>query len=826
MELETYNKKRDFQKTAEPAGEIGQSGEELQFVIQKHAARRLHYDFRLEWKGVLLSWAVPKGPSMDPHDKRLAVHVEDHPLDYGEFEGVIPKGEYGAGTVQLFDEGTWTPLKDVDKALAEGELKFELDGKRFQGRFVLVRIRSDNDEDDNWLLIKEKDDYAREESGISGLETSISSGRTMEEITKEGVKKEPGTRDSRTETGKADLLKALPFTSAKPMLARLVSKPPSGAGWRHEIKYDGYRLLVFLEGSQVRMITRGGHDWTDRFADLAADFDRWERTANLVLDGEVVFFEPSGRSDFQSLQSSLKSADKKPLTFVAFDVLAVGNQDVRNLSLEQRQALLEELLQNAPKSIIPSPYTEGDHLRLFDQLCLKELEGLVSKRLGSRYSGERSDDWVKSKCVLGQEFVVAGYTRSEKKRTGLSSLILAINDGGNLKYAGRTGTGFTEADSKQLVKQFQPYLQENTSVDIPEQYRQPEQIFWMKPELVVEVKFAEWTDDEIVRQAVFMGLREDKKPLEVEMEKETSGKAPVSKKKVGNKKQAKDRDQVTIKGVRISTPDKVYDPDNNLTKGQVAEYYQDISEWMLPHLKDRLVSMVRAPEGIAGETFFSRHAAGQIAHVKDVPVREKSGEEDLYIAITDFKGLISAVQMSTIEFHTWGSRLPEIELPDQLVFDLDPDVGMDLTQVRQGVRDLFGLLNQLQLKSFVKTSGGKGYHVMVPMQPQAEWGVAKQFAQNLAKEMAKRWPKLYTASMSKQKRKGKIFIDWIRNGRAATSVCAFSLRSRSGLPISWPISWEQLDQIAPNQVTIQNYHDYLNEDPWEDFFNVTQSLKA
>lgn len=310
------------------------------------------------------------------------------------------------------------------------------------------------------------------------------------------------------------------------------------------------------------------------------------------------------------------------------------------------------------------------------------------------------------------------------------------------------------------------------------------------------------------------------------MEKETPGKAPVSKKKVVDKKQSKKLDQITINGVRISTPNKIYDPDNNLTKGQVAKYYQDISEWMLPHLKDRLVSLVRAPEGIRGETFFSRHASGQIAHVKDVPVQEKSGGEDLYIAITDFKGLMSAVQMSTIEFHTWGSRIPEIELPDQLVFDMDPDEGMELTQVRQGVRDLYGLLNQLQLKSFVKTSGGKGYHIMVPLQPNADWEVAKQFTQNLAKEMSKRWPKLYTDSMSKEKRKGKIFIDYIRNGRSATSVCVFSLRARSGLPISWPISWDQLDQIAPNQVTIQNYHDYLNEDFWKEYFKVNQSLKA
>ncbi|HZK16713.1 MAG TPA: DNA ligase D [Anaerolineaceae bacterium] len=826
MTLDAYNEKRDFKKTAEPVGELRQSSEELQFVIQKHVARSLHYDFRLEWKGVLLSWAVPKGPSMNPGDKRLAVHVEDHPLDYAGFEGVIPKGEYGAGTVQLFDRGTWTPLRDVDQGLKEGELKFELEGTRFKGRFVLVRIRSDKEKDDNWLLIKEKDEYAREQSGIEEFETSVSSGRTMEEISQGGDAKESGSDAEGIKNSKANLQKDLPFSTAKPMLAKLVSKPPTGAGWRHEIKYDGYRLLVYLEGSQIRMITRGGHDWTDRFADLAADFKSWERSANMVLDGEVVFFERSGRSDFQSLQSSMKSDKKKPLTFIVFDVLAVGNQDVRDLPLEKRQSLLEELMQDAPKSIVRSPYSEGNHLNMFDQLCQKGLEGMVSKRLGSRYSGERSDDWVKSKCVLRQEFVVAGYTRSEKKRSGLSSLILAINKDGDLQYAGRAGTGFKDTESKQLVKHFQPYLQETASVEIPKQYRQPEKIFWMKPELVVEVKFAEWTNDEIVRQAVFMGLREDKQPSEVVMEKETQKKGPSNSKKVVNAKQSKGREEIIVDGIHISSPDKVYDPDHNLTKAQVAEYYQDISERMLPHLQDRLVSLVRAPDGIDGETFFSRHAAGQIDHVKDVPVREKSGEEDIYIAITDFKGLMSAVQMSTIEFHTWGSRLPEMELPDQLVFDIDPDVGLGISQVRQGVLDLRGLLDLLGLKSFLKTSGGKGYHIMVPLKPQADWAAAKRFAQNLAKEMAKRWPKLYTSSMSKQKRKGKIFVDWIRNSRSATSVCVYSLRARSGLPISWPISWEKLDQIVPNQVTIQNYADYLDEAPWEDYFDVTQSLKT
>ncbi|MDD2521693.1 MAG: DNA ligase D [Anaerolineaceae bacterium] len=825
MALETYNKKRDFKKTPEPAGKVVKSGEKLRYALQKHAARRLHYDLRLEWNGVLLSWAVPKGPSMNPADKRLAVHVEDHPLDYRTFEGVIPKGEYGAGTVQLFDEGTWTPISDVEQGLKEGELKFDLEGKRFVGRFVLVRIRAKDGEDKNWLLIKEKDEFAQNESGIDGLERSISSDRTMEEIANETNKKEAEPKATESEITVADLTQALPFTTATPMLATLVSKTPSGAGWRHEIKFDGYRLLVFLEGDKVRMITRGGHDWTERFSGLADDFKKWQRPANMVLDGEVVFFDPSGKSDFQRLQSSIKAGGKDQLSFVAFDLLAVGDQDTRSLPLEQRQALLAELMEIRPKSVIPSPYTEGYHLPLFDQLCEKGLEGLISKRKGSLYSGDRSKDWVKSKCVRRQEFVIAGYTRSEKKRSGLSSLLLAVYDDGQLKYAGRTGTGFTDAESVELVKKFRQLLQEEPSVTIPREYRPPEDIFWMKPELVAEVKFAEWTDDEVVRQAVFIGLREDKQPEEVKMEKEEKTGKPVEKKITAKTSKTTKPQEIVLGGVRISSPDKIYDPENNLTKRQVAEYYETIAERMLPHLEKRIVSLVRAPEGITEETFFSRHAAGQIPYVMDVPVQEKTGEEDIYFAISDIKGILGSVQMSAIEFHTWGSRLPEFELPDQLVFDLDPDEGLGLENIRQGVRDLHNLLDQLKLESFLKTSGGKGYHVMVPLQPQADWEAARFFAKNLATEMSKRWPKLYTATMSKAKRKGKIFIDWIRNGRSATSVCVYSLRARPGLPISWPISWDALDEIVPNQVNIQNYPDYIDDDAWESYFSVEQSLK-
>lgn len=826
MPLETYNKKRDFNKTPEPAGKVEKSGGNMRYALQKHAASRLHYDLRLEWNGVLLSWVVPKGPSMNPADKRLAVHVEDHPLDYREFEGVIPKGEYGAGTVQLFDEGTWAPITDVDKGLEKGEIKFVLAGKRFRGQFVLVRIHSRDGDDKNWLLIKEKDEFVQNDSGIGGLERSVSSGRTMEEITKEGVQKDPKPDQQVPEKRTVDLKKPLPFSTATPMLASLISRAPSSAGWRHEIKYDGYRLLVFLEGDQVRMITRNGHDWTERFSGLAADFKSWKRPANMVLDGEAVFFDPFGKSDFQHLQSSLKTSKGSNLSFVAFDLLAVGDQDTRGLPLEQRQSLLAEMLENSPKSIIISPYSEGDERKLFDQLCEKGLEGIVSKKMGSTYSSDRSKDWVKSKCVLRQEFIVVGYTRSEKKRTGLSSLILAVSgDDGQLRYAGRTGTGYTEAESLDLVKQFKPYLQESASLEIPRQYRSPEKIFWMTPKLIAEVKFAEWTDDNVVRQGVFMGLREDKQPSEVKMEKEEKTEPKVEPKRKTKISQVKKPDELTIQGVRISSPDKVYDPDNNLTKGQVAEYYEAISGRMLPHLENRIVSLLRAPDGIKEQTFFFKHASGQIPYIEEVPVEEKSGQEEPYIVIKDLKGILGSVQMSAIEFHTWGSRMPKMELPDQLVFDLDPDEGLGLENIRQGVRDMRGLLDQLKLESFLKTSGGKGYHVMVPLQPNPGWESARTFAKNLAIEMTRRWPKLYTATMSKEKRKGKIFIDWIRNNRTATSVCAYSLRARAGLPISWPISWDSLDKILPNEVTIQNYQDYIDDDAWKGYLSVKQSLK-
>lgn len=832
MPLEEYKRKRSFEKTPEPEGSIAHPSEQLHYAVQKHAARRLHYDLRLEWNGVLLSWAVPKGPSMNPKDKRLAVQVEDHPLEYRKFEGNIPKGEYGGGTVQLFDEGFWEPLMEVEAALKKGELKFNLIGQRFKGRFVLVRLKPKaGEEEKNWLLIKEKDEFILNESGTDKVETSIGSGRTMQEIRQEGqTSSEDGTgyAERWLNANRSTLFDDLPFQEASPMLAKAQSKPPTKGNWRHEIKFDGYRLIAFLENDSVRLLTRSGLDWTDHFPEIADALQDWDKPANLVLDGEVVVFDENGRSDFQLLQNPARGGKPSGVSYVVFDLLAVGSVDIRKHKLEERQSLLSEVLMDKPLILIPSPRVEGDASQLFGQLCDRDLEGVVSKRLGSVYSSSQNGDWVKTKCVFRQEFVVVGYTRSAKKRAGLSSLLLGVYDGEKLLYAGRTGTGFTDKQSVDLVKRFEPFKQGKMTVTIPVEYRAPEEITWLKPQLVAEVKFAEITDSGVVRQASFKGLREDKDAKEVVME---SKQTPIgedeevkSEKPIRKTIKAKRSKSLSIAGVDISSPDKIYDPSTGITKGQVAQYYETISEKMLPHLENRLVSLVRAPEGITGESFYMKHIPDQNQGIPEVEIKEKSGEKAGYITIPDQTSLLSAVQLSTIEFHTWGSSLPKLEQPDQLVFDLDPAEGLDLDSVRKGVRDLRSILDELGMRSILKTSGGKGYHLVLPLTAQARWKKGRDFAKNIASLMQARWPKLYTANMRKDLRKGKIYIDWVRNGRGATSVCVFSLRARPGLSISWPIEWQDLDKIAPDQVTILNFEDYPVPAEWNKFKDIDQKL--
>lgn len=926
-QLEEYNKKRDFKKTPEPAGQPAAAGEALRFVVQKHAASRLHFDFRLEHDGVLWSWAVPKGPSYNPKDKRLAVQVEDHPLEYRNFEGTIPKGEYGGGTVMLFDEGVWIPLFDPVKGLADGSLKFTLKGERLKGRWTLIRLKPrEGEEDKNWLLIKEKDEFVKESDGISEILTSVRSGRTLEDISKDPPKA-PEAEDETPETQKQkekaktqkksdisakentkaaqppakskaekiqlpDLSGSLPFKEAKPMLAALVKKAPKGNEWIHELKLDGYRILTFLEGGKARLLTRNGHDWSEKIPDLIETLEGWN-PGNLVLDGELVVMDEKGKSDFQALQSFFKKNQELAADYVIFDLLALGAEDLRQRPLLERKAFLEELLKNSPDGLHYNPHTEGS--AIFEKVCEADLEGIISKKKNSPYRSTRSKDWVKTKCEYRQEFVIGGYTTSDKSSTGLSSLLLGGYEGKDLIFKGRSGTGFSQTEAVDLMKQFKKLIRKTSPFTEKLKPRTDETITYLDPALVAEVKFAEITDDGLLRQASFKGLREDKPAIEVTSEipeeispenssEEASGETnedPIettAKKKTSRRKpeapeltearreapeaahkkarpdaksggrspadavayEKKDPDEkkaveptgsskkkptVLYGDISLSSPDKPVFPEDGLTKKAIADYYWEMRDKILPYLADRPMTLIRCTDGI-GDCFFQKHMNQTIPGMDTVTLPDNDGKPFEAMILRDETSLMGAVQMGTLEFHGWGSKLDKVEQPDWLVFDLDPDEGMDLATVRQGVRDLKSLLDEMGLIAFLKTSGGKGYHIVVPLSPSAQWEQTRGFAKLLAQSMEVKWPDRYTANMRKEKRKGRIYIDWVRNGRSATSVSIFSLRGRKGAPLSWPISWADLDRVAPNQVTLKNYKDYLKTiKSWEQFFSVKQRIK-
>lgn len=866
--LQEYNRKRDFSKTAEPKGEPAPPGEALRFVVQRHDASRLHYDFRLEYDGVLWSWAVPKGPSYNPRDKRLAVHVEDHPLDYRHFEGNIPKGEYGGGTVQLFDEGIWIPEGDPARGLADGSLKFTLQGQRLIGRWTLVRMKpKPGEEDKNWLLIKEKDEFVRDEDGVTADKTSVRSGRTLTEIAKEGVPtsfaddlktedpraEDPGTdqgtpekpADSSAKANPArppDLAAALPFTEIKPMLATLTDAVPKGPDWIHELKFDGYRILAFLENDRARLISRNGHNWSAKAPGIVRALEDWA-PGNLILDGELVVFDKDGKSDFQALQSYFKQPQGKSIDYVVFDLLAAGSTDLTSHPLIERKTLLESLLADAPAGIHFSHHTLGG-AAIFEKACASDLEGIISKKKDSSYRSSRSQDWVKVKCERRQEFVIGGYTVTESNATGLSALLLGTFAGNRLVYAGRAGTGFSRDETRDLLKAFSALRRKTSPFDPEPEQRRGETVHYLTPRLLAEVQFAEVTDDGLLRHAAYKGLRQDKPASEVHPEAVTENekispelpRSPENPKKPekATAKPTKPKNAarsgepgLTYGAVQLSSPDKVLFPEDELTKQAVAEYYWAVREMILPYLTNRPMTLVRCTESIGDACFFQKHQNHQIQGMDTVAIKDNDGDDTEVMIIRDGEGLMGAVQMGALEFHGWGSTLDNLEKPDWLVFDLDPDEGMEIDQVRQGVRHLKTLLDEMELEAYLKTSGGKGYHVVVPLSPAAPWDSVRDFAKLLAQGMESRWPDRYTANMRKERRKGRIYVDWVRNGRSATSVSTFSLRARRGAPIAWPLRWSDLDQIKPNQVTLSNWKDYRDTlSGWSDFFDSKQKLKS
>ena len=818
VKLEEYNRKRNFEKTVEPEGKPEKPAEHLRFVVQHHMARNDHFDFRLEWDGALLSWAVPKGPSYDSRDKRLAVQVEDHPLEYRNFEGLIPKGEYGGGVVMLWDEGTWEPQADVNAGLREGSLKFLLKGRRLKGKWALVRMKAKAGEAKaNWLLLKEKDDYTETAAGISEFTTSVRTGRTMAEIA----------------AGADEKIRRNPFREADVQLAKLVNTVPEDGVWLYELKYDGYRMLAYLEGNNARLVTRNSNDLTTRFQDIADSLIDWAAGRAMVLDGEMVITDAEGKTDFQALQNYLRNPQGKKLTYIVFDLLALDGADLRGRRLIDRKETLEALMKDAPKNLYYSQHILGNGEESFLAACKGNLEGIVGKKAESVYSGTRNGDWIKLKCATKQEFVIGGYTLSDKKTSGVSSLLLGVYEGQELIYAGRAGTGLTMRGMKELEEKFERLKRKTAPFRGAPEPRKNEKITWLEPELVAEIQFAEWTTDHLLRQASFKGLRTDKEPGDIKKENaddETQADEKPKEEQIPaadwKRPKAAKIDSIILDGIKITNPDKVIFDDPEITKADVVRYYAKVAERMMPYVGHRILSIVRCPKGISQSCFYKKHPGPDNQGIVTMPILTGSGATEDYFYIENAAGLIFEAQMGTLEFHTWGSRVDQLEKPDLMVFDLDPDEGMGLATVRQGVKDIKSLLEQLSLISYLKTSGGKGYHVVVPFKSAVEWDRFHDFARHIAEIMEGQWPERYTSNVRKNKRTNKIFIDWIRNGRGATSIAPYSLRARKGARVSMPITWEELDTVAPDGVDMAEALRRIDgDDPWKDFFSLSNRLQ-
>jgi bifunctional non-homologous end joining protein LigD len=814
--LNEYNQKRNFEKTLEPGGKTENSEESLRFVVQHHLASRDHYDLRLEWNGVLLSWAVPKGPSYNTKDKRLAIQVENHPLEYRNFEGTIPKGEYGGGVVMLWDEGSWEPYLNVDEGLSGGMLKFVLKGSRLRGKWALIRMKGKTGEStDNWLWLKEKDEYVKDEEGMSEFTTSIRTGRSMTEI----------------EEGQDEKLIKNPFSKADVQLAKLVRTIPEGK-WLYEMKYDGYRILAFVEGNSVRLITRNGNDITKRFYAIASSLIDLAKGRAMVLDGEIVVTDDSGKTDFQALQNYLKNKSSQTLTYIVFDLLAIDGEDIRGCSLIDRKQILEELMKHAPKALYYSRYVKGYGKESFAAACEAGMEGIIGKKPDSIYSGTRNNDWIKLKCYKRQEFVIGGYSLSDKRTSGVSSLLLGVYESEELIYAGRAGTGISENDMKVLENKFEDLKRMEPPFKQPPKIKSNEKITWLEPKLAAEIKFTEWTKENLLRQASYKGLRIDKDPKDIRREKPEGD---IQLKLNIDNDTAKENSKganmtksegLIIEGVKISSPDKIIYNELDITKEDVIRYYSNVAERMLPYVRHRILSIVRCPKGVSQACFYKKHPGPGRTGIITMNIPTGNDETVEYFYIENAGGLISEAQMGTLEFHTWGSSVDRLEKPDMMVFDLDPDEGMELDRVRQGVEDIKSILDELNLNSYLKTSGSKGYHVVVPLKPTADWDKFHGFARQVAEVMENKWLDRYTSNVRKAKRKGKIFIDWIRNARGATSIAPYSLRARKGAKVSMPILWNELYTIAPDGINMEDALIRIEGiDPWKDFFQNNQMLK-
>ncbi|QJU60743.1 DNA ligase D [Sphingomonas sp. AP4-R1] len=795
--LAAYNAKRDFKRTREPKGARADAGDGHLFIVQKHDATRLHWDFRLEMEGVLKSWAVTRGPSLDPDDKRLAVRTEDHPLSYAGFEGTIPKGEYGGGTVMLWDVGTWEPVggKDPAKTIEQGHVHVLLHGRRMQGEWLLVRMKPrPGEKRENWLLRKVADAHAGASGDLveTGL-TSVESGRSMAEIARGGdpvwhsdTAKAKADKGAANAPGKPPPKAPRPRRSATPrkppgfqpvQLATLADTVPGGSGWIHEVKLDGYRTLLACGDGAAKAYTRTGLDWSDRFAPIVAAAATLAPHGALI-DGEVIALDKDGRPSFSVLQAALQ--DGGDLHYFAFDLLEEGGEDLRDLGQIERKARLSALLDGVAPPIHYTEHVEKGGEALFDRLCGDGYEGIVSKAADAPYRGRRTRQWLKVKCTRRQEFVILGYLESGKAGRDLRSLLVGVQEDGGLRYAGKVGTGFDAATRDRLLARLKPLARKMAPADVPKAAARG--AHWVTPRLVAEVAFAEYTAEKVLRHASFLGLREDKPAEEVTRDRPVPAQRPK-----------KDAAQF---GIAISHPERIVFPDSGATKGDLAAYYAAIAPPMLHWLADRPVSLVRCPQGRGKHCFFQKHDSGSFGgRVPTVAIREKKGGEEEYLVVDSGAAMLTCVQMGTIEFHGWGAPASDVEHPDRMVFDLDPDEGLDFAAVRDAALLLRDHLTELGLRSFAMASGGKGVHVIVPLDRKAGWPEVKDFASRFSRALAQAQPAIFTANMRKADRKGRIFLDWLRNERGATAVLPYSVRARERPTVAAPISWDELASL-------------------------------
>ena len=827
MALETYRKKRNFAATAEPKGASSVAESDI-FVVQKHDATRLHYDFRLALDGVLKSWAVTRGPSLNPGEKRLAVAVEDHPLEYADFEGTIAKGEYGGGAVIVWDNGTWAPLGDAHKGLKKGHLEFELHGQKLNGRWHLVRMHGKPGEKrENWLLIKGDDEFARAPDEADILEErpeSINTGRTIDELEGEAPGWSSKTGKIEKPDGVGDAAKPKLAGHAKeepspavidgaaeaplpgfvePMLATLSKSPPTGERWLHEIKFDGYRLQAHIEDGKVKLWTRGGLDWTHKFGEAVPTALRNLPLRTALIDGEMVVENESGVAEFSLLQADLSDGRLDRFAYYAFDCLYLDGRDLREAALIHRKELLSQLIGTHSGAMRYSSHFVEDGKLVLQRACALGLEGIISKASQSVYVSGRGKSWVKAKCSAQQEFVIGGYVPSSTGRKAIGSLSLGVYEGKELRYVGRVGTGFSSGVAEALFAQLDTMRVRSNPFAKPLTTAEARQVRYVRPELIAQIDFRGWTGDGLLRQASFQGLRDDKPAREVVHETTTATSAAPERPK---------------SSVTLTHPDRVYWPDVGVTKEGLADYYAEAWQFMKPLIVGRALALVRCPDGIGGQTFFQKHAWKGLN--RNIVLVNDPKETEPLISIRDFDGLMALVQSAALEIHPWGSTVADWERPDMIVMDLDPGDDVGWTTIIAAAEEVRVRLKNLGLASFVKTSGGKGLHVVSPIKPKAEWPAVKAFTKSIANSMAADSPDRFVSTIPKARRHGKILIDYLRNQRGMTAVTAYSTRARAGATVSMPLAWEELTaEVGPAYFTTRNTPARLSSvaDPWADF---------